>query len=81
LRRMIPLVLKHHPDRSSADFRCKSLPGVLCHGSIFSRIGAFGKSGAVQTVANRLLGIARVMLTNQTTFNPEKLPADRPQSA
>jgi hypothetical protein len=43
-------VLKHHPDRSTADFRCKPLPGVLCHGSIFSRIGASGNPGAVQRV-------------------------------
>ena len=36
---------------------------------------------ALRTVADRLLGIACVMLTNRTMFDPEKLPADRPKSA
>jgi transposase len=36
---------------------------------------------ALRTVADRLLGIACVMLTNRTMFDPEKPPADRPKSA
>jgi transposase len=36
---------------------------------------------ALRTVADRLLGIACVMLTNRTMFDPEKLLADRPKSA
>jgi transposase len=36
---------------------------------------------ALRTVADRLLGIACVMLINRTMFDPEKLPADRPKSA
>jgi hypothetical protein len=34
-----------------------------------------------RTVADGLLGIACAMLTNRTTFDPEKLPADRQKSA
>lgn len=36
---------------------------------------------ALRTVADRLLGIACVMLTNRTMFDPEKMPTDRPKSA
>jgi hypothetical protein len=36
---------------------------------------------SLRTVADRLLGIACLMLTNRTMFDPEKLPADRPNSA
>ena len=36
---------------------------------------------ALRTVADRLLGIACVMLTNRTIFDPEKLPADRQKAA
>lgn len=36
---------------------------------------------ALRTVADRLLGIACVMLTKGTMFDPEKLPVDRSKSA
>ena len=45
LRRVVPLVLEHHPDRPLADLRWVS--AWSCHRSILSRTGASNIPGAV----------------------------------
>src|SRR3546814_408499 len=50
-RWIIPLVIQHHPDRSLAYLRRKLVRRFAHSGSFYSRVGASGKPGAVQTAS------------------------------
>src|SRR5690606_10481925 len=50
-RWIILLVIQHHPDRSCANLRCKFVRCLVHKGSFYSRVGASGNPGAVQTEA------------------------------
>ena len=55
---MGPLVIRHHPDRSVAHLRRKRVRRLAHRGSIYSRVGASGKPGAVhrkEMVLNRAM--------------------------
>ena len=60
-RRVLALVLQHHPHRALADLRRKLVRCLACHGSIFSRVGASGKPGAVQSIDQGVNGINRAI--------------------
>ena len=47
-RRMLALVIHHHPHRTRTDLRRKLVRCLARHGSTFSRVGASDKPGAVQ---------------------------------
>lgn len=50
-RRMVALVVQHHAHRTGADLRRKLVRRFAHIGSTFSKVGASGKPGAVQTNA------------------------------
>src|ERR1700733_12645358 len=56
-RGMILLVLENQPNRARAHFRRKSVRCLACHRSTFSRLGASGKPGAVQSEPRRQTGV------------------------
>src|SRR6266404_3891099 len=49
-RRMLMLVIQHHPHRTPTDLRRKLVRCLACHRPTFSRVGASDKPGAVQSV-------------------------------
>jgi hypothetical protein len=49
-------VIQHHPDRPLADFRCKLVRRLAHIGSVYSRVGASGKPGAVQLMSDVYTG-------------------------
>src|SRR5690606_39127431 len=48
-RWIILLVIQHHPDRTFANLRCKFVRCLVHKGSFYSRVGASGNPGAVQS--------------------------------
>jgi hypothetical protein len=48
-RRMLVLVIQHHPHRAPTDLRRKLVRRLACHRSIFSGVGASDKPGAVHS--------------------------------
>src|SRR5271165_1800676 len=48
-RRMLMLVIQHHPHRARSHLRRELVRCLACHGSAFSRVGASGKPGAVRS--------------------------------
>jgi hypothetical protein len=47
---MFSLMIGHHSNRPSADFRREFVRRLACHRPYFSRVGVSGKAGAVQGV-------------------------------
>ena len=52
-RRMLALVIQHHPHRAGADLRRKLVRRLACHRSTLSGVGASDKPGAVQSCRYR----------------------------
>ena len=50
-RGMLALVVQNHPHRSGPDFGREFVRRLACHGSTFSRVGASGNPGAVQSLS------------------------------
>jgi hypothetical protein len=46
---VLAFVIQNHPHRAGADLGRKLVRRHACHGSTFSRVGASGKPGAVQS--------------------------------
>jgi hypothetical protein len=74
-RGMILLVLENQPNRKRAHFRRKSVRCLACHRSTFSRLGASGKPGAVQSTfednANTVFGTTNLLTTHTFTTGPD----------
>jgi len=70
---VLGLLIEDHPHRARPDFRRKLVACLLAHGPTFSRVGASGKPGAVQTDLLRVSHAAecRAELVRQS---PERGP-------
>src|SRR5450759_2892706 len=55
---MLALMVQNHPHRTGPDLRREFVRRLACHGSTFSRVGASGNPGAVQSAALDLSAVA-----------------------
>lgn len=78
LRRMVPLVIQHHPYRSLADIGGKLVRCLADTGSTFSEIGASGKPGAVHSAARTIFS---PVLTRMASAQRQSTRSSRPRSA